>query len=293
MALYARQGVAVHAHILTDGAGDAAAAQRAPLAAARRAESQQAVSALLATAPAGQITCDFGPYHDRTLLQNPGLVSHITGLLQQHAPQVVLAPSPWEIHPDHQACARAALAAVLQWQRTAGAAGRFDVLLYEVGSPLRANFLLDITPVWADKAQAMQCFASQLQQQDYARHIQGLNTWRTYTLPPQVQYAEAYHHLSGADLQAMAANTASAALHPAVQCTDRWLESVLHSASVHVQAQHQALLEQSRQHQALLAQQHQLQAELDATRHSLAVLQQSRVVRLAGALRRVLRLDKL
>jgi len=48
----------------------------------------------------------------------------------------------------------------------------------------------------------MQCFASQLQQQDYGRHIAALNLYRTYTLAREVTAAEAFLLLSAADLSA-------------------------------------------------------------------------------------------
>ena len=70
-------------------------------------------------------------------------------------------------------------------------------MFYEVGTPLAPNFLLDITPVWVSKQQAMQCFESQQVVQDYARHIEGLNAFRTYTLNADVKYAEAFFQLSG------------------------------------------------------------------------------------------------
>jgi cell division septum initiation protein DivIVA len=54
----------------------------------------------------------------------------------------------------------------------------------------------------------MRCFASQQTTQDYARHVEGLNTFRTYTLDPAVRYAEAYHHIPAEGLQARLAQSA-------------------------------------------------------------------------------------
>lgn len=246
IALYARQAVPVHVHILTDGAGYAQQAQRAQIRATRQEESRLALARL-----GSGIHCEFGPYQDRALLQESSLIAHMVALLEQHAPELVIAPSPWEIHPDHQACARAAAAAVALWQRRTQA--DVGLMLYEIGSPLRPNLLLDITPVWEAKEQAMQSFASQLEQQDYIRHVQGLNSYRTYTLPPAVRYAEAYHHLSGADMAAMecGADDAPAAPTLAARCMDHWVESALQSASVHAEGLQQALLVQ-REHSTQL-----------------------------------------
>jgi len=268
IALYAQQAVPVHVHILTDGAGYAPQAQRAQIRATRQQESRLALARL-----GSGIDCDFGPYQDRALLQEGSLIAHMVALLEQHAPGLVIAPSPWEIHPDHQACARAAAAAVALWQRRTQA--DVGLMLYEIGSPLRPNLLLDITAVWEAKEQAMQSFASQLEQQDYIRHVQGLNSYRTYTLPPAVRYAEAYQHLSGDDLAAMhrAAEDAPAASILAARCMDHWVESALQSASVHaeglqqalrVQTEHSAALELQRDQREL---QHEQQREQESLRH--------------------------
>ncbi|MET1114296.1 MAG: PIG-L family deacetylase [Comamonas sp.] len=255
ISLYAMQAVPVHVHILTDGAGYAPDAERAAISATRQQESRQALAGLGAG-----IDCEFGPYEDRALLTQSGLIAHMLALLEQHQPQMVLAPSPWEIHPDHQACARAAAAAVMQWRRKAQA--DVGLMLYEIGSPLRANMLLDITSVWERKEQAMQSFASQLQQQDYIRHVKGLNAYRTYTLPRAVRYAEAYFHLSADDIAAMDSGAEPAALahHLAAQCMDRWVESALQSASVHAEGLQQALLAQ-REHSTQLELQRELRAQ--------------------------------
>lgn len=320
MALYAQRAAAIRVHILTDGAGYAPAADREVIGAVRRAES---LSALGKLASGAAIRCEFGPYQDRALQQDAGLVDHIYALLQAESPQLVFAPSPWEIHPDHQACARAALVALQRWQRVMGEEHACSLMFYEIGSPLRANFLLDITAVWPQKKQAMGCFHSQQQLQDYARHIEGLNAYRTYTLPPHVHYAEAYHCLDTNDLLALASSAGVEGL--SAQCTGRWLESVLHSASTHAEGLQQTVLEQTRQNaqlrehyenlvaqlqndvrqqreavqtlndhyqrlfselQADFRQQLRLQSELDATRSSLQQLQNSRAVRWARALRR-------
>lgn len=271
IALYARQAVPVHVHILTDGGGYAPQAQRAQIRATRQIESRQALAGL-----GSGIDCEFGTFQDRALLKESGLIAHVVALLEQHRPQLVIAPSPWEIHPDHQACARAAAAAVMLWRRKA----QVDVglMLYEIGSPLRANLLLDITSVWEAKERAMQSFASQLQQQDYLRHIEGLNAYRTYTLPREVRYAEAYHHLSADDLSAMdnGSDPAALARNLAAQAMDRWMESALQSASVHVedqqrallaQLEHSAQLELQREHRALQREQENQQHQQEIQRH--------------------------
>ena len=64
--------------------------------------------------------------------------------------------------------------------------------MYEVGIPLQPNLLLDITDIQPLLEKAMQQFISQQEVQDYSRHISALHAYRTYTLPGNIQYAEAY-----------------------------------------------------------------------------------------------------
>ena len=268
IACYAQSSVPVHVHILTDGAGYAPDVERSRIREIRNAESTQALATL------GQgISCDFGKYQDRSLLRESGLITHLLTLLEQQRPQLVIAPSFWEIHPDHQACARAVLAAVQQWQRMCNSG--IGVMFYEIGSPLRTNFLLDITEVWTRKEQAMRCFDSQMQQQDYLRHIKGLNTYRTYTLPAHIHYAEAYHYLTVAGM-GEPSSASSSDMAQADECMNRWVESALHSASVHAEDLQQALFMQQRHSEQLVAlhiqQQHDnqhLQQELFARVHAL------------------------
>lgn len=259
LALYAQQSsVAVHVHILTDGAGYAEADQREAIFAVRKKESIQALEDI-----SPRITVDFGNFADRSLSQSSALVAHVQQLLVQHQPQVVLLPSPWEVHPDHLAVSRAAWAAVLlQSQGALRSSSEASLLFYEIGNPLKANLLVDITSVWHQKMAAMQRFSSQQQVQDYARHIAGLNNYRTYTLPAQVHQAEAYHCVSSIDM-ARAACVSSDDMHAisvdavGALCMNRWLETVLHNASVHAEDLQRSLIEVSRQLQRSTAELHE------------------------------------
>ena len=106
--------------------------------------------------------------------------------LQDWQPTTLVIPSIWEMHRDHRATAEMAL-------RLAQSMDSLEqIAMYEIGVPLKANFIEDITDYQATKWQAMQCFASQLTEQDYAEHIRGLNRYRSYTLGLATQYAEAF-----------------------------------------------------------------------------------------------------
>ncbi len=172
-------GVPVHVVVLTDGAGQGQAE-------VRQAESRAAADQLGYGEPQFWGLPDRGQWEDQALAAR--LVAHI----RETGADLLCAPSPWEVHPDHRQAARLAIQAAL------GTGVR--VAFYEVGSPLHPNVLLDITPHMALKQRAMQCFGSQLAFQAYDRHIAALNQYRSYTLAPAVMAAEAYLLLTAAEL---------------------------------------------------------------------------------------------
>ncbi len=132
---------------------------------------------------------------DREVTYGEALVHRIVQAVADTGADVVYAPSPWELHPDHRATALCAIEAV---RRLEGV----GLHLYEVSAPLRPNRLLDITPVWALKQQAMQVFASQEKKLPYASFISALNRFRALTLFPTAEYAEAFESYTSADLRA-------------------------------------------------------------------------------------------
>lgn len=191
IASHVRAGIAVQVLVLTDGAlyGDAATRQRESMAAAK----------IL-----GYGEPEFWNIPDRGLHYADALVQRIADTVVKAGVDLVYAPSPWEIHPDHQQAQLLALEAV----RRSGPGVR--LAFYEIGAPLRPNLLLDITALLDTKEAAMRCFASQLQQQNYLLHIQALNRYRTYTLPAQVLAAEAYWQVSAPEYdQAMQSSLSS------------------------------------------------------------------------------------
>lgn len=129
-------------------------------------------------------------YPDRGLISDDGLVSKIQALVEGFGAEIIYAPSSSEIHPDHYALSAAVLKALSGMGRTV------SLLLYEVGVPLSPNRLLDITLHQGLKWRAMGVFKSQLLIQDYRRHIEALNNFRTYTLGPGVRGAEAFRWVS-------------------------------------------------------------------------------------------------
>lgn len=176
LAVAAAQGLRTDVVIVSDGAAAGDAALRAH-------ESRRAAAELRYASGAGRL--ELWGLPDRAVVPDAALVQRIVAALDVGANEWLLAPSPFEVHPDHRAVC---LAAVQAWrQRPACRLGFF-----EVGQPMLPNGLLDITPVLARKRQAMRCFASQLALQAYDEQVVALNRYRAYTLGPAVTHAEAY-----------------------------------------------------------------------------------------------------
>lgn len=180
LALAAQAGVAMQVVVLTDGgaAGEAAT---------REAESRAAARCLGGDALHDALR--FWRLPDRGLQPDGTLVQRIAQALAQSQARWVIAPSPFEVHPDHRAVCLASVAAL----RTLPPGAVMPQLAFcEIGVPLLANTLVDTTAVAARKAAAMRCFASQLATQAYDAQIEALNRYRAYTLGPAVTHAEAF-----------------------------------------------------------------------------------------------------
>jgi LmbE family N-acetylglucosaminyl deacetylase len=183
LALHALSDGQVHVIIATDGAARQDNAQL------RLKESETAAHVLGIPAP----TC----WHlsDRGLKFNEDLIARILAEIRRLNPQLIYAPWPGEVHPDHHALAMASMEAV----RRVGL-DSVKLALFEVGIPLTPTHLVDITPVWQRKQEAMRCFESQLAHQAYDQQITGLNRFRSYTLGSKVMAAEAFVMTDGEQL---------------------------------------------------------------------------------------------
>ncbi len=133
---------------------------------------------------------------DRELTYDEDLVQRMVEVVEQVGADVIYAPSPWELHPDHRATAMAAVECVRR------SPGSIKLYLYEVSAPLRPNVLVDVTSVWELKQQAMRAFASQEKKLPYSSFIAALNRFRALTLAPTVEYAEAFEMYASDDLRA-------------------------------------------------------------------------------------------
>jgi len=177
-------GAEVRLVILTDGAaqGDASI---------RRAEALEASLRLGLEEP------EFWELSDRSLRpDDSNLADRLRALMTELAPQLILAPSPAEIHPDHRAVA------VLVYnlmQSTSGDGELQDALqatriaTYEVSAVLRPNLLVDVSAEWETVLSAAEAYASQLEVHPYVEVMDGMARSRCLTLPAGVRRAEAYH----------------------------------------------------------------------------------------------------
>lgn len=138
----------------------------------------------------------FFDFNDGELFDNESQISQrVLELLQALNPDLVFAPSIWEMHRDHVCVAQSVLDAISQYDGVA------DLLMYEVGVALQPNTLIDVTDQYDLKQKAMSVFESQLAAQRYDVHISGLNQFRTYTLSMEVTHAEAFYRLKHADIE--------------------------------------------------------------------------------------------
>lgn len=193
LAQHVQAGHAVHVILLTDGghgADDESTSDVPGYAEARLQESAEAAHRLGLEPPGcwGLI--------DRNLRYGEDLIDRMRQALHDTGADVVYAPSPWELHPDHRATALAALETIRRHGLDA------TLYLYEVSAPLRPNRLVNITAVWADKRAAMEVFASQERKLPYASFVSALNRFRALTLQPGVEYAEGFEMVRGAELRA-------------------------------------------------------------------------------------------
>lgn len=181
IASHLRQGANVQVVVLTDGGKHGSIDVRVQ-------------ECLAAAAILGYGTPDFWNESDRFLVCSEQLTSRLVNLLVSEQIDLLYAPSPWEVHPDHRQAAWLALEGV---QRSGN---QCRIAFYEVGAPLRPNVLLDISQHLDLKQRAMACFKSQMVHQPYDEQIVALNRFRTYTLPASVKSAEAFLLLAHHDL---------------------------------------------------------------------------------------------
>lgn len=132
---------------------------------------------------------------DRGMRYGEELISRVLLAITEADANVVYAPSPWELHPDHRVVALTAMEAVRR------ASDDVHLYLYEVSAPLQPNTLLNVTSVWPQKQEAMRKFKSQDAKLPYESFITALNRFRALTLFPAAEYVEAFEHCTSEQLR--------------------------------------------------------------------------------------------
>lgn len=190
----AAAGAAVRVLFLTDGGGGAEKIEdRDAYRQRRREESGRACEIL------GLSGCDHLDLSDGALEHHLDEAAEgIRRAVLTQRPELLLVPSPLEISRDHRA-AFAALHRLLAPVRDGHADQEpfrgLRVLLYEVNHPGHPDLLVDVSAEREQLEQAMAAYASQEERHPYWNAGLGLRRFRTLSLPPGVELAEAYRRL--------------------------------------------------------------------------------------------------
>jgi LmbE family N-acetylglucosaminyl deacetylase len=179
VALHLREDRAVRIVVATDGA-------EAGTAATREDETHRGVARLGESAEVV-----FLRYPDRHL--GADAADRLHEHLIEFRPDLILVPSPVEIHPDHLTLSRVFCELVQRDETLFAELAVARVGFYEVSSTLRPNAIVDITSVADAKYAAIGEHQSQLAIRDYASYARGLNAYRAMTMPPETKFAEAYY----------------------------------------------------------------------------------------------------
>ncbi len=182
LALSADRGSAVRVWIATDGTAQEGAEEEGSGAYGerRRGEARRAAAALGLEPPV------FGGLPDRSLEADRGALARaVSGQLAQFEPDLVLCPSPAEIHPDHRALSEALYSTVAASRPEDADHDRYRLLklaFYEISQPFLPNVLVDVASVAGRKDEALRAYESQQAVRDYAGAMKGLNAYRRLTL---------------------------------------------------------------------------------------------------------------
>jgi LmbE family N-acetylglucosaminyl deacetylase/glycosyltransferase involved in cell wall biosynthesis len=171
-----RAGTAVYVVFLTDG-------QQAGDAGTRRHEAQEAGKIL------GLTNIYFWGLPDRELHRITGMEPRLDVVLESVKPKVVFLPALQEFHPDHRA------ASYMFWKALKELNFSGELWTYEITRQGEVNRLVDITPVVSRKIEAIRCYSSQINQNNYEAVVLGLNIARSYTLGPEVTHAEGFRQV--------------------------------------------------------------------------------------------------
>lgn len=188
--LKARQeNLSTHVVVVTDGALGGEADDLVSL---RQNESRRAGELL------GLASLTFWDVPDRQVLINAELINRAAAEILRIQPASVFFPAALEIHPDHRATGHVVWQAL---QQVSDQGCQPQAYAYEIGVQNPINMLIDITAQQAEKEQVMAVYASQNAENNYPELVTSLDKGRTFSLPPEVKYAEGFYCFSEQERQ--------------------------------------------------------------------------------------------
>lgn len=179
---------------VSDGSGGEEQVDDREAYAARRREEAGRVADRLGVASVRELGLKDGSLADHV----PEIADGIGRALDELRPDLLLAPSPWEITADHRASFQGlhrTLWPLREGEERHGVASGMSVLLYEVNRPLDPDVLVDVSEQLEEMKALMRLYESQLEMHGYLEAMTGLRRYRTLSLPPEVDAAEAYRSL--------------------------------------------------------------------------------------------------
>lgn len=182
------EGIDTHLVVLTDGSKGGNALDLTKI---RVNEVKRAAEIL------GLKSLDCWSEPDRALSSSDKLIKATSEKLLEIKPTTVFFPGPLEIHPDHRAAAHLVWAALGEVRKL-----NFNPVpvYYEIGVQNPINLLVDITVQCRVKEQVMEVYESQNSENNYPELVLSLNKGRTFSLPPEVKFAEGFYKFTDTDL---------------------------------------------------------------------------------------------
>lgn len=128
---------------------------------------------------------EFWGYGDRNLYQEvQGVREKLFRAIETFSPSLIYVPSPFEVHPDHK------VAFEVVWDLREKL--KVHLAFYEILITIYPNILVDITAEMKIKRRAIESYFTEVYYNDYVSKVEGLNRFRTATLPKHITYAEAF-----------------------------------------------------------------------------------------------------
>jgi GT2 family glycosyltransferase/LmbE family N-acetylglucosaminyl deacetylase len=178
------RGIKITLVVMTNGAyGKKQDQKRSEIIALREQEVKKVVSFL------GIQSVIFLAEEDRGLSLNKQSIHLIAEKISACHPDSLFIPSALELHPDHR------MTSELVWQAIKQVNYKGNTFSYDISIQSPISHLVDISHCYKQKKEAILLYPSQVEQNNYIDIAFALNKARTYTLPAEVEYAEAFKQL--------------------------------------------------------------------------------------------------